>query len=427
MTLKDHISSRYGAGIQRRVSTLSRDKTKLAKTKNHVIFLERCLSYRIIPTFLRSRCPIKSKHANKLTKRYQLDILRAALHLERKKWHKLCYKIRLAKSFLVQKLNQTDYNVVNRISESTYERNFTKVKQKLKEKFEKLKSQFVKESVASRPSLIKNPILQLQKDKPLTAEMVSLLSLGPKFAVTPKEIPKMEIISATEKSCQKLERKGEKDKAQVLRHEVAEILKKAPKPKPNLTGPQRRALTELRKDKEIAITPFDKGQGFVVIEKEKLVEKAEKEIQNVTLDTPDTTSSLERKIQGKLRDLKKQGKIDDATYKNIYPSGSTTPTANPAIKAHKPAKEFPARLITSHINAPQENIASHLNDILKPFIANSPHVCKNSFEFVEKLKKVKLRPHTKLVSYDATALFPSVPINDALKHILDRPHSPRTH
>ena len=79
--------------------------------------------------------------------------------------------------------------------------------------------------MSNRPSLIKNPILQLQKDKPLTAETISLLSLGPKFAVTPKEIPKMEIVAATENNWQRLERKGEKDKAQVLRHEVVEILK----------------------------------------------------------------------------------------------------------------------------------------------------------------------------------------------------------
>ena len=32
---------------------------------------------------------------------------------------------------------------------------------------------------------------------------------------------------------------------------------------------------------------------------------------------------------------------------------------------------------------------------------------------------MKLRPHSKMVSYDATALFPSVPISDTLKSILE--------
>ena len=103
----------------------------------------------------------------------------------------------------------------------------------------------------------------------------------------------------------------------------------------------------------------------------------------------------------------------------MYPSGSTTPSANPAIKAHKANKDYPARLITSHINAPQEHVASHLNEILQPYIQNSKYACKNSFEFVENIKNIKLRPNEKLVSYDATALFPSVPIKDALSQILE--------
>ena len=155
--------------------------------------------------------------------------------------------------------------------------------------------------------------------------------------------------------------------------------------------------------------------------RDKLIEKSEKEFSNVSLDTKDTTHTLQTKIQNKLRDLHKQDKLDKDTYKRIYPSTALTPTANPAIKAHKPQKDYPARLITSHIGAPQENLASHLNDILKPFIENNPLCCKNSFEFVEKIKKLKLGPNEKMVSYDATALFPSVPIvqaNNLIKGLL---------
>ena len=156
--------------------------------------------------------------------------------------------------------------------------------------------------------LEKNPVLQLQKNGDLSPEEISLLSLGPKFSVTPQEVPRMDIICETEKNAQKLERRGEKDKAQTLRHVVAETLRKAKKPKSNLNFHQRKALSSLRKNKDLAITPFDKGMGFAVNKKDKLVEKAEKEFQNVTMDTPDTTDSLKRKIQNKLRQLKKKVK-----------------------------------------------------------------------------------------------------------------------
>ena len=34
------------------------------------------------------------------------------------------------------------------------------------------------------------------------------------------------------------------------------------------------------------------------------------------------------------------------TYKKIYPSVALTPTAYPVIKAHKPEKNYPVRIIT---------------------------------------------------------------------------------
>ena len=137
----------------------------------------------------------------------------------------------------------------------------------------------------------------------------------------------------------------------------------------------------------------------------------------MTLDTPDTTATLEIKIQGKLISLKKEGKLDNKTYKQVYRSGSLTPSANPAIKAHKPEKDYPARLITSHIGAPQEALAALRNAILKIFIEKSAFVCKNSFEFVETIRSLKFGPNDKMVSFDATTLFPSVPINDCSKHM----------
>ena len=36
------------------------------------------------------------------------------------------------------------------------------------------------------------------------------------------------------------------------------------------------------------------------------------------------------------------------------------------------------------------------------------------------MKNMKIQPHEEMVSYDATALFPSVPISDALRYILTK-------
>ena len=231
----------------------------------------------------------------------------------------------------------------------------------------------------------------------------------------------MEIIEETEKACLSLERKGKAKEADTLRHEIGSILLKAKAPRSNLTADEKKGMSHLMSNKDkIAIVPFDKGQGFVCIDRKKLVEKVEKEFNNVSLDTKDTTQALQSKTQNKLRSLYKQDKLEKETYQKLYPSVALTPTANPAIKAHKPNKDYPARVITSHIGAPQENLASHLNEILKPLIEKSAHVCKNSTEFVNEIKQIKVGPNERMVSFDATALFPSVPIGDATQLILHK-------
>jgi hypothetical protein len=71
----------------------------------------------------------------------------------------------------------------------------------------------------------------------------------------------------------------------------------APKPMSNLTSKQKVGLSFLKKTKELAVTPFDKGIGFVTLERDELVKKSEVEFNYVSLDTPDITITFERKIQ----------------------------------------------------------------------------------------------------------------------------------
>ena len=152
----------------------------------------------------------------------------------------------------------------------------------------------------------------------------------------------MDIITETEKAALQLEKQGKKDKATDLRHQVTNILLHAKPPKPNLTAQQKRGLAFFKRNKQIAVCPFDKSQGFVTVEREKMIQKAEAEFKNNTMDTPNRTAAYESKIQRKLRQLHKDGKIDDKTYKECYISGSLTPSASVAIKAHKPSKNYPA-------------------------------------------------------------------------------------
>ena len=234
----------------------------------------------------------------------------------------------------------------------------------------------------------------------------------------------LDIIQETEKAARSLETKGQPEKGEKLRQDVSSILHTASQnPRrhtSNLTTTEKKGLKILKqkiKDNEIAITPHDKGLGFVTLDPQSLKDKATAAFQNVTANTPDRTKTLEGSIQRKTLKLKKEGKISEKDYKQMYPSGCIAPASYPLLKAHKPAKHYPARNIISHRGCPQEGLASFLIPIIRALLKDSPYACKNSHEFIKFTKDVKLRADEILASFDATALFPSIPLQKCIEVI----------
>ena len=64
-------------------------------------------------------------------------------------------------------------------------------------------------------------------------------------------------------------------------------------------------------------------------------------------------------------------------------------------------------------------MAKELAKILKPLVGKSPHHINSTQDFVEQVRHITLVPGECLSSYDVSALFTSVPIDQALKIIKD--------
>ena len=79
---------------------------------------------------------------------------------------------------------------------------------------------------------------------PLTEAQQRLLSHGPNFVITPRDLPTIEYIVATEKVCNQLSQ----GKAEELRGEVKTLLRKDHKTKPNIPKHEYQALREMKKD-----------------------------------------------------------------------------------------------------------------------------------------------------------------------------------
>ena len=196
---------------------------------------------------------------------------------------------------------------------------------------------------------------------------------------------------------------------------MARTVKSAKPLKPNLTSEERKALQNLRADTDIKILPADKGKATVVINTSDYKEKLHKLLDDRSVYEvlkKDPTTSYKNKLINTLKSWKKDGTISDQLYHKIYPTSEEVPKFYGLPKIHK--KDAPLRPIVSSIGSITYPAAKYLTSILNPLVGKNPHFIKNSEDFVKKIADLEVPPPRKLVSYDVTALFTSIPIEDAI-------------
>ena len=187
-----------------------------------------------------------------------------------------------------------------------------------------------------------------------------------------------------------------------------------------LNEDERRALKELQKNDKIREHEFDKGCGFAIVTTDTAKEKIEEEIGKETKAKIDPTSRLTKKIQKKLCNLRKENKFTNKTYFELYPSYPIPPRSYGTIKAHKPEKNFPMRVIVSTIGTLSYGISKYLVGIIQPTLNKNQYKVKNSKSFVWQAQTWKIEPDEIQVSYDVTNLYPSIPIDKAIDVILQQ-------
>ena len=259
---------------------------------------------------------------------------------------------------------RTVTRAINKAKENT----FSIWKTRMKVKFEKLSNKIVKRNVISK-NRVKPVTLNLCDDE-IPNHHKELLDMGPKFVPVQKRIPYMDIITATETTALKMkfDDKNNETNAMKLRQNVLRDLKMARPPKDNLTKDQRITMKEIKSDEVVRIYPYDKGSGLVRIKSEDALSKIQEQIGNATIVNKDPTPRIARRFQNALREIKKQGRIDDKLYERLYPSDPIPPRMYGTVQAHKPEKDYPMRIVVSTVGTPSYKTSEHLVQLSQPIL-----------------------------------------------------------
>ena len=205
-------------------------------------------------------------------------------------------------------------------------------------------------------------------NKPLTPAQRSVLAKGPNFAVTPRQPPNLEYITAIEAACTKLSQQDVEE----LRADVNRVLRSSHPPKPNLTKAQNIALRELKRDRDCIVLTADKGVAMVVMDKQDYINKANQLLNQNTYKviSKDPTNTIKNKLINILKGIKTKTGLGSNTYKAMYPTGCVPPKFYGLPKIHKP--DTPLRPIVSSCGSVTYGVAKELAKILKPLVGKSP-------------------------------------------------------
>ena len=200
-----------------------------------------------------------------------------------------------------------------------------------------------------------------------------------------------------------------------MRGEITEILNRAELPKSNLTNEEKKAMKELRKDENIVILPADKGKCIVVMDRTEYIRKMEEKLKDETTYKQiyeDPTYKIRDKLTTQLQTIKEENEITESEYKYLKPKNTQIPRMYGQPKIHKTG--YPLREIVDGCGGVTKDMDKYISKIIKRYVGKGEYYVRNSAHFVGMIKDMEVNEDEMLVSYDVTALYPSVPQDEAI-------------
>ena len=403
----------YLCSLGRQSEKLANDYISYARNvrciKQQLWFNHRCKDLGLVPAGLRIKSPLNTKEAICIVKATCRRLIRARINDCHRRINyandKLLFCLSKLKELIPTSLLDTLTTIADKRANKTTEQHHAIVQSKLT----RLQHAAHKKCHKTDKNWVRNI-----SSCPLDENETQVLSYGLKHSVTPKWIPTDDIVSSVESVLARQRELPESTKDDI-RSRIASTLQSASLTDCNSTKDELHALRRLRNDKDIVILPADKGRVTVVMDKKDYTDKMDSLVNDKQTYEPlkrDPTPALQRRLNGKLLDLKKTETIDIQLYYRLRCRVPQSAKLYGLPKLHRP--NIPMRPIVSFCGSPTYQLSKHLTNILKPLTDKSRHKLQSTDNFIDAIKTIQIPDDYKLVSFDVKSLFTSIPLQLAL-------------
>ena len=191
----------------------------------------------------------------------------------------------------------------------------------------------------------------------------------------------------------------------------------------NISKEESKAITSLKKNKDIIIKQADKGSGITVMDTAQYVQEGYNHLQDETIYERtdfDYSIQLTARINLHLKEMAKTKEISQDLYQTLR--------LNPEVvkiqrlyflrKLHKTPHAI--RPIVSATGGPTEVISAYMDRILSPYIQRCHHVIKSSTEVIRRLQQQQFAPSAILATLDVKRLYLKIPQAQGTEVVLNR-------
>lgn len=219
------------------------------------------------------------------------------------------------------------------------------------------------------------------------------------------------------------------DQLDVLKNEVSKLEVKQNRKK-NLSPKEYKALKSLRNNRNIVIKPADKGATVVIMDKARYVNEGNRQLLNPNyyqkINEP-IHPRVKEKLNSTLDKLHKGKFLTKRQLEYLEVQETTRDRLFYMLpKIHKErakwtddSKNPPGRPIVSDCNSDTYAISEYIDHFLKPLATQHPSYVKDTQDFLEKLRNIKISPNSLLITLDVDSLYTNIDNEAGLEAVIE--------